>query len=155
MLPALHRYQVSTLVDSVDATKEVHAIRLATPSTRRLRLVELEVSTSGVDAAATPVRVKAIRGVTSGFSAGSSATPTPIDPGMPASLVTGTTQMTGTPTGGTNLFDNRVAAPATLAIIPIPSHAQPVVAVSSFLDITLTAGTSELTNVTVTATYEE
>lgn len=155
MSVALHRYQVSTVVASVGASSEVHAIRLGTPSTRRIRIEEVEISTSGVDAAANPVRVKIIRGVTSGFSAGSSATPTEIDPAIPASLVTATTQMTGTPTGGTNVFDNRVAAPATLAVIPIPDNVQPIIAVSSFADITLTGGGTALTNVTVTVTWSE
>jgi|GEM_PF-6858853 len=155
-MPALHRYSVTTTLASVGASTEVHAIRLATPSTRRCRPIRYKLSTRGTGSTDAPALVQVYRGITGGLTAGTGATPAPVNPGMPASLITATTQMTvGTIAGGAVLDPFIMPAAASVYTEPVDEDAAPVTDVSSFLDFTIKGTGTALGNVTLTVWYDE
>ena len=155
-MSALHRYSISQLTSSIGSSTTVHAIRIATPSTRLARLVGLEVATSSVTASDTPLDVYLLRTLSSGLTSGGSSTPIKLRPGIPASLVTGTTAMTvGSLSGGETLFRGYVPAVSALLVHMFPPERAPELAVSDTLDLLLVAGSTALTNVRSTLIWEE
>jgi len=123
-------------------------LQIATPSTENLKVVEWGISFDG-SAAATPILVELLQ-TDVAATAGTSLTPTVFGPSdAPASLCVGGTGATmfndgaiaeGTITA-TRVFDAQLVAPTNQYIKQYPLGREPVVPVSKFLRIRVTAPT--------------
>lgn len=131
-------------------TASIHTLlQVATPSTCSIVVLEWGISFDG-SAAATPIAVELLQ-TDVAATAGTSLTPTIWgDPNAPASLCVGGTGATmfsdGSVTEGTitavRMFDVQLIAPTNQYVKQFPLGREPEVAVSKFLRVRVTAGTT-------------
>jgi hypothetical protein len=122
-------------------------LQVATPSTENIRIIEWGISFDG-SAAATPIKVELLQTDVAATS-GTSLTPTLWgDPNEPASLCVGGTGATcyspsteGTTTAS-RVFDAQLVAPTNQYVKQYPLGREPIIPVSKFLRIRVTAGAS-------------
>ncbi|WP_157253219.1 hypothetical protein [Nonomuraea typhae] len=122
-------------------------LQIATPSTRVIRIVEWGISFDG-SAAATPIRCELIQtDVAATVTAHVAAGVQPYDdPNAPASLVTLGTSATGYTstsegsTTATRYMDLQLVSPTTQYVKLWPLGREPMVPVSKFLRVRVTAG---------------
>lgn len=155
-MAALHRYYYNVTVPTVNSSTTYHAIRIGTPANRLARLLKITPGTRGTSALDGPPIFSVQIGVSGGLTSGTTVTPRPAEPHIPASACTVKTLMTGgTPTGGTEMRSFPMPAAASV----MPEHQEPEVAVSclvsSFIDVFVTGTTSNLTNCTFEVWWEE
>ena len=119
-------------------------LQVATPSTENLKIIEWGISFDG-SAAATPIKVELLQ--TDVAATVTSLTPTVYSPdNAPASLCVGGTSATGytaTAEGtitATRMFDVQLIAPTNQYVKQFPLGREPLVPVSKFLRIRVTAG---------------
>lgn len=136
-------YQIRTAAKvTCTAGTEKSLIELATPSTRRARPKRLIVGGFSV-AASDPPMIAYISQYDTAATGGTGATPNPIDPAEPASLMTGGTyNRTNMPTG-TRVILAQVTVPPSGTLVydlPLmPDGASPMVAVSKILCVSALA----------------
>jgi len=123
-------------------------MQLSTPSTTRIRVISWGISFDG-SAAATPIKVELVEtDVAATVTAYAAADLVKLDTGEAASLMTlGTANSGYTATAegtitATREFDVQFIAPTNQYIYQFPLGQEPVVAISKFLRIRVTAGTA-------------
>ena len=141
---------------SVDAVALVAAtaktvLQVATPATKRGRLLELQVSFDGVTAGNSPVLVELLRQTTAGTMTAN--TPNPHDSAAPASLLTASTNATAEPTAGVVLKRWRITPNGGVLVLPEGDPVRnAVIPVSGFLGIRCTA--AQVVNVNASLTFQ-
>jgi len=119
-------------------------LQIATPSTRQIKVVKWSISFNG-SAAATPILVELIE--TDVAATVTSLTPTKWnDPNMTASLCVGGTAATGYTASAegtitaTRVLDVQFVAPTSQYVLPYELGREPMVGISKFLRVRVTAG---------------
>lgn len=123
-------------------------MQLSTPSTARIKVIGWGISFDG-SAAATPIKVELVEtdvaATVTAFAAGDIVKYDTGDPATLLTLGTANSGYTGSAEGTTTVtreFDVQLIAPTNQYIYQFPLGQEPIVAISKFLRIRVTAGTA-------------
>jgi hypothetical protein len=142
----MHQYSVSNVTGvALVGTTPQTLIQLATPSTRKCRIKQIDFSGSSTTATDPPILVQLIRQTNGGT--GTTVTGVPEDPNDPAALITAQITFTVEPTVGTVQTSvvrqwNITPIGSTFAY-QLPLGDEPVMAVSSWLGLKCTPGNNQ------------
>ena len=135
----MHIYDVSTPADvSLVAATAKTVLTWINPSTRRSRVLEIEIGGASITATDGPMLVEIVRYTTDGTGT-TSGTPGPRDPGNPAALGSSRYNYSVEPTGGTVAFSTRLSPIGGTLFVPMSPDRFPVTAVSNLIGIRLTS----------------
>lgn len=128
-------------VDNVaSGTAKLTLLQLATPTTRRLIVTEFEISFLGTSSN-TPVLVTLERQTTAGTATSGTGGIVKADPSDVASVVTSQYAFSAQPTSSDALRVFRISPTAGIAL-QFPLGREPKIAASSYIGITVLAGTT-------------
>ena len=148
----MHRYSTSVVDTALAAATKETVIQVATPSTRKARILEWSVSFDGVTATAEPVVVRIVR--QTGAGTASAAVENPMDPDFPAALCTTQTLFTVEPTSDDFFLEAYNVHPqGGLVLKQYPQGQEIIMDISQFLGITCTA--PAVVNVCASISWEE
>jgi hypothetical protein len=140
---ALHRYTTQIGAGGVSAAEALAGataetvIQLLTPSTRKAQVIEIGIGFDSVTASNVPATVELLLQTTAGT--GTSITPDPTDPGMPAALVTAQHHFTAEPTASTIRWATTMPVVGGLLIYQLPLDREIIMAVSTRLGLRITS----------------
>jgi hypothetical protein len=145
-------YNISSGAATTITTAAQTLLQIATPSTRRARLIEFVISFSSVTATDAPVLIQIMRQTTAGTS--TAVTPSALDPAEPAALCSGNDLFTVEPSASTILRSFLVTPIGSTLLYQVPLGNEIVVPISGFLGFRATAPQGE-TSIWAYCTYLE
>jgi hypothetical protein len=137
----MHIYSAFTSSDVSVTTAATTILQIATPSTRRAKIIEAWVSFNSVTATDVPGLVELVQATSNGTS--SAMTPVAWDRADPAALCAAAITFTVEPTGPTVLMPFKQSPIGTTLIYQIPLGVEIEMLISSFVGIRLTCPQAE------------
>lgn len=148
----MHLYEVPFDAVALVAATAKTVAAIITPSTRRCRLIAIELGAQSVTQTDVPMLLEVVRFTTDGT--GTAVTPQALDPGNPAAILTSKKNYSADPTGSpTTVWNNRFSPIGNTLIKEIPMTREIYAAISSVLGLRITAAQAQ--SVSGVLVYEE
>lgn len=150
----MHIFSIRTNVDiSLVAGTAKSVLAWICGSTRRARILTIQLGGASVTQADPPMLIEVVRFTSDGT--GTAITPVALDPGNPAAIATAKANYTVEPTSATVVYEDRVSPIGNTFIWEIPPGREILCAVSTLIALRITALTNAQSNLRASMTVEE